>query len=228
MILWSAASALAAAQDVSAPQRRIQDDLTTQRAVAIARERRLADERELALLGALDDRDAQLRKAVRAVQTGREAQAATRAQLDAVIAERGTLVDAIAKRDRAYAAEVAEFRRQVAGLAATPDPQLQQALQQFADGDRVAAFPVIERLLRAENAAAERATAIRSAEKLRNLGALALVMLDRGEKKTADVIPLWEEAQRLDGSYSTGWVHRGASTRTSAGSIAAETLRSER
>ncbi len=117
-----------AQQDVRAGQRRLQEDLTTQRAVAIARERRLVDERELALLAQVDARDAALRRALRSAQTNQTDAVAARAALAGVVAERGRLVEALAERDRAYAVEVAEFRRQIAGLTGTASLALTVAL----------------------------------------------------------------------------------------------------
>lgn len=216
------ASPVDAQQDVNAARRRLQDDLTAQRAVAIARERRLADERETALLAQLEGRDARLRAALRAASASMAEATAARSDLDAVVAERTALVAAIAERDRTYAAEVAEYRRQIAGLTAAEDPRLQQSLQQFADGDRVGAFPVIDALLRANRAARTTAAAIRMAEEQRQnaaeqrqLASLALAMVDRGEKTTPEVAALWEEAQALDSTYHQGWLQLTRLYRTS-------------
>ncbi|MCW5977327.1 MAG: hypothetical protein KIT09_04585 [Bryobacteraceae bacterium] len=159
-----------AQQDVNVSRRVLQNDLTTQRAIAIARERRLAEEREERLFAELEVRDKALRAMAREFGGTREEQAAVRGRLEELIEEKSRLVDAIAQRDRSYAAEVAEFRRQIAGLTDTGNPELSGALQRFADGDRVGAFPVIEQIVRAENVAAERATAIRNAAKLADFG----------------------------------------------------------
>ncbi|MSV28155.1 MAG: tetratricopeptide repeat protein [Bryobacterales bacterium] len=201
---------LPAQSDVNAKVRSLQNDLTSQRAAALARERRLSDEREELLFAQLDQRDKRYRAILRDLnQTERERDSA-RTEVAAVITERSRLVEEIARRDRAYAAEVAEFRRQIAGLTETTNPALQAALQRYADGDRVGAFPVIEDIVRAENRAGEVASAlavaVRQAKGLRQVAALALDMKDRGEKTTAEVLSLWQEVQQLDPSFHWGWV----------------------
>ena len=130
---------------------------------------------------------------------------AARTELEPVIAERDRLKDDLAKRDEAFAVEIAEYQRQIAALVKTDNPALKEALQRFADGDRVGAFPVIEQIMRAEIAAAEAATAERAAASLRQLASLASDMRDRGEKTPADVIPIWEEAQLRTPRWNKGW-----------------------
>jgi len=201
-----AAQTTLAQDDASTKLRTLQADLTSQHAATIARERRLADEREELLFAELDQRDNRLRALMRDLNRTEQERNSTRADLAAVVAERSRLVEEIAGRDRAYAAEIAEFRRQIAGLTETHDPALQAALQRYADGDRVGAFPVIEDIIRAENRAAEVATSVRNATRLRQVAALALDMKDRGEKTTAEVLVLWQEAQQLDPSFHWGWV----------------------
>jgi tetratricopeptide (TPR) repeat protein len=195
-----------AQDDISTKLRTLQADLTSQRAAVIARERRLADEREEHLFAELDQRDKRLRALMRDLNRTQQERNSARSDLAAVVAERSRLVEEIAGRDRAYAAEIAEFRRQIARLTETHDPTLQAALQRYADGDRVGAFPVIQDIIRAENRAAEVATSVRNATRLRQVAALALDMKDRGEKTTADVLALWQEAQYLDPSFHWGWV----------------------
>ena len=179
---------VAAQQDVSARQRRLQDDLATQRAVAIARERRLADGREERLLEELAQRDVRWRGALRDARLSEERRVAARAELDVVIAERASLVTALSQRDRSYAAEVAEYRTQISGLTATTNHELQQALERYADGDRVGAYPVIEQIRRAEQRAVERVAQMRKAAIERELVALLTDMRERGERTTADVL----------------------------------------
>jgi len=129
--------------DANLESRKLQDDLTAQRAAAIARERRLADERELQLFDQLDQRDKRLRALSRDLTRTQLDRDTARTELSAVVLERSRLVEEIARRDRAYAAEIAEFRRQITGLTETQNPELRAALQRYADGDRVGAFPII-------------------------------------------------------------------------------------
>jgi len=189
--------------------RRIEDvlvDLTAQFAATAARDRGLAGEHEQRMFAELDRRDRDLRAMRSDLDRSEAERASILQQLEAVIAERAHLVETIAARDRTYAIEVDAYRTQIAGFADNPSEELQAALERFTDGDRVGAFPVIEALMRAQNLAAERATAARNAARLRELAALALQMKDKGEKSTADVAALWEEAQPLDGSHHWGWV----------------------
>jgi tetratricopeptide (TPR) repeat protein len=180
-------------------------DLQTQHAAALAREQ-LANERERRLFDELDRRDRDLRALHSDLHRSREDRAAALADLETVVAERAQLVQTIAERDRAYAVQIEAYRQQIAGFADNPSEELRAALERFAGGDRIGAFPVIEALTRAQNLAAERATAARNASRLREVAALALRMKDNGEKSTADVAALWEEAQMLDDSYHWGWV----------------------
>ena len=95
-------------------------------------------------------------------------------------------------------------------LTQATSPELQQALERFADGDRVGAMPVIERLNRIAMEAAEQAArqvvALRNAEVLRREAGLKLIMKDRGELNTLALVPVWEKAQQLDPGYHWGWV----------------------
>src|ERR1017187_8393673 len=110
--------------DTNAKLRALQADLTSQHAAAIARERRLADEREEGLFAELDQRDNRLRALLRDLNRTQQERNSARADLAAVVAERSRFVEEIAGRDRAYAAEIAEFRRQIAGLAEPQNPAL--------------------------------------------------------------------------------------------------------
>jgi len=186
--------------------RALREDLSTQRAVQIALDRQIADESEARIIAELDQRDRGLRELILGMRVPGEELRAARLKLDAVIAERDQLVERMAQGDRQYAAEVDEFRRQIAGLTGSASPELREAMQRFADGDRRGAFPVIEQIVEAENRAAERATAVRSAERLREVASLALIMMDRGEKTTVEVLALWERVQAMDLRHHWGWV----------------------
>ncbi len=192
--------------DLAQQRRALQDDLATQRAVAIAVERRIANEREKQLFDQLSQRDTQYRQLARDQTRTQHERDGARSELAKVVAERDRLVNQISQRDRDYANEVNEFRRQIGGLTETANPALQAALQRYADGDRVGALPVIDQIIRAENRAAEVATNIRAAVKLRQVASLALDMKDRGELSTSDVLTRWEEVQKLDPGHHWGWV----------------------
>lgn len=186
--------------------RRLQDDLVTQRAMAIAHERRLTSAGDEILLAKLDAAEGVIRARARDLARSQAQRDAARAELAPVIAERDRLRERYGESDVAYAAEIAEYQNQIAGLLRTDDPKLQAALQQFADGDRVGAFPVIEAIMRAQIKASDAATNAQAAIQMRQLAGLASAMRGRGEKTIADVIPIWEEAQRRTPAYHQGWV----------------------
>jgi chromosome segregation ATPase len=195
------AEIVSAQNDTRAEIRALQADLTSQHAATVARERRLADDREERLFAELDRRDKLLRSQLRDLDRTRLEANSARSELDALIMERSRLVDEIAKRDHVYAAEIAEFRRQIAGLTETDNPALRAALERYADGDRVGAYPVIKDIIRAENSAAQVATNVRNSTRLREVAVLALDMKNHGEKTTAEVLAEWQEAQQLDPSF---------------------------
>ena len=206
LILLCTTAMLLAQPNLTSRARAIQEDLATQHALSLALKNRLFNEREASLATQINERDLKLRALRADANQTKQRQAEIQIQFEAVIAERLKLVEAIAVRDRDYAAEVAEYRRLIGGLTNSTNPEFQTALQRFADGDRLGAFPVLQQLAEAEMKAAVKATAIRNASKLRELVALAMTMRDRGEKTTADLIPLWEAAQQLDVAYHWGWV----------------------
>lgn len=179
-------------------------DLVSQGAAARARKAGIGDERERDLLERLRARDELLRKEIRDHGKTQGERDELRAQLAEVITEKTRLIEELAARDRDYAAQIAEHRRQMEGLA--EDPRKREALALYADGDRTGAFPLLEAIVRAENAADSAAAARRNAERLREIAALALHMLDLGEKPLTEVIGLWEDAQREDPRCHWGWV----------------------
>ena len=100
--------------------------------------------------------------------------------------------------------EIAAYHQQVEDLTKTADPALTTALQDYADGDRVGAFPVIKRLLLAENAAADAGVAERDAERLRDLASYAVEMAERGDGPVSEAIGDWEAAQAKSPTEA-GW-----------------------
>ncbi|MEM9292359.1 MAG: hypothetical protein AAGD01_11815 [Acidobacteriota bacterium] len=119
-------------------------------------------------------------------------------QLDDVNQERAELLEQLASSDRRLAAEIEEYRRQVASIAGSPDPRKRGALRWYAAGDRERGFSALVDIQRAETRAV--------AAGWREIGALALERLDRQEMDTVEVIPIFEESQRLDPEHSLGWI----------------------
>jgi tetratricopeptide (TPR) repeat protein len=177
--------------DRAAENRALVQRLVLDRAAAIASVQRIADEREEQLFAELTAKDRRLRAEQ---STRKEAQA----ELAVVTAERQRLVDEIAARDRQFAAEIEEYRRQIASIADSPDPRKREALKRYAEGDRAGGFDALVSIQMAETKAV--------AAGWREIAALAQDRKDRGEMETSEVIPLYERAQSMDPDYAWGWI----------------------
>jgi hypothetical protein len=132
--------------DLAAENRALVQRLVLDRAAAIASVKHIANEREEQLLHDLAAKERHLRAEQR---TRKEAQA----ELAEVTAERQHLVDEIAARDRQFAAEIEEYRRQVASIADSPDPRKREALKRYAEGDRAGGFGALVAIQKAETKA---------------------------------------------------------------------------
>ncbi len=132
--------------------------LEAQYQAALIRERRLADDREQRLIA---DAEARLSRARAAADAAQGEAAQVQAELAAARADYAALVESIAQRDGAARAEIEHYRREAENLVARASPEMRAALERFADGDRVGAWPVIEAetqaRVRARLAAAEAA-----------------------------------------------------------------------
>ena len=177
--------------DRAAEARALVQRLVLYRAAAVAAVQRIADEREKQLFDDLAAKDRRLRAEQR---TRKEAQA----ELADVTAERLRLVNEIATRNRQFAAEIEEYRRQVASIADSPDPRKREALKRYAEGDRAGGFDALVAIQKAETKAV--------AAGWREIAALAQDRKDRGEMETTEVIPLYETAQTMDTDYAWGWI----------------------
>ena len=191
----------------------LQDDLNSRYAADRARLLKLADEQQAKLLERQDEREKVHRRTLRNLKSTTAQLQIARAEIAKVVAERKQLVEVIEQSNRNFAAEMAAYRREILGLTTTQNPKLLAALQQYADGDRVGADPVIEGIIRAENKAIEAAAmAAANREKaanLRRVATLRLPMKDKGEKTTADLVAIWQEVQDLDPRDHWGWVELG-------------------
>lgn len=188
--------------------------LVLERAATVAALQRVADEREEQLFADLAAKDRKLRAEQKAK---REAQA----DLAEVTSQRQTLVDEIAARDRRFAAEISEYRKQVVSIASSPDPRKREALRRYSEGERLAAYEDLKLIQRAETKAV--------AAGWRELGALGLDLKDRGEIGTAEALSNFEEAQRLDPDDAWGWIqllrlYRDAGRRADARHAAEQAL----
>ena len=186
-----------AQDDRDAETRALVQRLTLDRATTIVVLQKRADEREQQLFEELAQKTRALRSRAAALRQEAAARAAAVAELEGVTRELATVdrarqeaVDQLTDRDRQFAADMQEYRRQVASIANSPDPRKRAALQRYADGDRTGGFIALVDIQRAETKAV--------AAGWSELATLALDRKDRGEMAVADVVPLYEEAQRLD------------------------------
>jgi tetratricopeptide (TPR) repeat protein len=133
--------------------------------------------------------------------------AAEVASLQAQLVEaREALVTDLAARDRAYAREIAVFRREVTDIAATPEGAA--ALARFNAGDHVGAIAVLDRLIEAEDAARQTRANIESAVARRRVATLALDARGKGDPAfdTGAVIVRYEAVVRLDPESYADWL----------------------
>jgi tetratricopeptide (TPR) repeat protein len=175
----------------AAENRALVQRLVLDRAAAVASVQRIADEREEQLFAELAAKDQRLR----AEQRTRKA---AQGELAKVTAERQRLVDEIATRNRQFAAEIEEYRRQVASIADSPDPRKRGALKRYAEGHRAEGYADLVEIQEAETKAV--------AAGWREIAALAQDRKDRGEIGTAEAIKPYEKAQAMDADYVWGWI----------------------
>jgi tetratricopeptide (TPR) repeat protein len=199
-LLPSPATAEASSSDLGAESRALVQRLVLDRAAAVAAAQRAADEREQQLFAELAKKDAGLRSEMRTRKAAEASLGEVTAALNEVTAERQRLVDQIASRDLRFAADIAEYRRQVASIADSPDPRKREALRLYAEGDRAGGFGALVEIQKAETKAVTKA----EAGGWREIAALALDRKDRGEMSTAEVIPLFETAQKMDADSAWG------------------------
>ncbi|MFN7390328.1 tetratricopeptide repeat protein, partial [Brevundimonas sp.] len=132
--------------------------------------------------------------------------AAELARLQAELIEaREALVADLAARDRAYADEIAVFRREVTAIASTAEGAA--ALARYNAGDRVGAIAVLDRLIRARDAARQTRVAIEGAAERRQVATLALDARAKSDPAfdTGAVIARFEEVVRLDPGEYMDW-----------------------
>lgn len=171
--------------------------LEAQFQVALIRDRKMADDRESALI---DQAEARLKAARAAADAATGDAKKANAELADARAAYASLAESITQHDAEAQAAIAAYKAEAENLAAGATPDKLAALQRFADGDRVGAWPVIEALTDAEDTAIEAAANVRRAAGQRQLASLREVMRDHGEATAADVLALWDKAAALDPS----------------------------
>jgi tetratricopeptide (TPR) repeat protein len=187
---------------VEADRQALVQGLQAQYEVALIRERKIADDRETQLIGALESK---LRAARAGAAAAKGDARAAYAALAAARSDYAKLAAQIVQKDPATVSDVAEYHAQAESVAAQASPQMLAALQRFADGDRTGAWPIIQSLTDAELASAAPA---QQARDLRQLAQLRDVMRAHGEATTADVLELYDKAAGLDPSHFRTQVER--------------------
>ncbi len=154
-LAWSISVSAEAQQRVQldAQARAIVDQLTLDRAATIAALQRRADEREMALLTQLAQRDRTLREALSDASVAQRARDQARTDLAEITARRQAAINQIAARDSQFRSETAEYRRQITSIAMSPDPRKREALARYAAGDRQGGMAVLIDIQSAETAA---------------------------------------------------------------------------
>ena len=155
-----------------------------------------------------DERLAELRRRIESLETRLRTASNRNAQVVAELAQaQEGFVAQLAERDRAYAREIAVFRRAVEDIASTPEGE--RALRQFNAGDELGALSVLDRLRAARDAARQARANIESAAEGRRIAKLALETRARGKLDTSAVIARYEEVTRLDPGEHWDWVELG-------------------
>jgi hypothetical protein len=191
----------APAVDLNADQRALIEQLTADKALAVARERRIAADEQEALNRELDAQDRKLRAADARASGNAAGLARVRKERDRIARQRQELVAALAERDRTLAAEVRAYREIVTGLATSPDPRKLKALQRFADGEQREALDDFDEITRANDAARDKAAAIAKAADRRPIAWLALQARDNG-KVTLEQVPMCQGRWRRDRAHA--------------------------
>jgi hypothetical protein len=178
-----AAAPLAEAQ---ADRSALVQGLQAQFEATLIRERKLADDRELSLMSALE---AQLRQARAKVDAAKGDAGAAKAALTSARSDYAQLAALLSARDTTARADIAAHQAQAEADADQASPALAAALQRFADGDRLGAWPTIEALINA--AGAEKGATVESrAAGQRRLAELRQVMRVYGEAGASYMLEL--------------------------------------
>ena len=119
-------------------------------------------------------------------------------------AEQDRFIVQLARRDRAYAQEIAVLRQAVQDIASTPEGET--ALRQFNAGDEVGALVVLDRLVDARERGRQVRANVETAAERRRVATLALEARARGKLDTRAVIGRFEEVTRLDSEVQWDWV----------------------
>ena len=128
-------------------------------------------------------------------------------ELGAARADYAKLAAGIVQRDAAAQAEIEAYRAEAEQRVAKATPEELAALQQFADGDRVVAEPVLMGIRDARKRATLKAAAMRIARDERATADEHDIMRLHGEATMAEVLKLYETAAEDDpNDWKTNWL----------------------
>ena len=182
----------ASAAVISADRETVVRGLEAQYAAVLIKERKLADDRETRLLGAAEGRLIKARSELSAVKRN------SAAELSAARADYAKLATEIVQRDAAAQTEIEAYRAEAEQRVAQATPEELAALQQFADGDRVVAEPVLMSIREARRRATLKAAEMRIAEDERATADEHDIMREHGEATTLEVLKLYDIAAADD------------------------------
>ncbi len=185
---------------VSADRETVARGLEAQYAAVLIKDRKLADDRETRLLTAAEARLTKARAELSAVK--RESVA----ELGAARADYARLAAGIVLRDAAAQAEIEAYRAEAEQRVAQATPDELAALQQFADGDRLVAEPVLMAIREARKRATLKAAQMSIARDERATADEHDVMWEHGEATMLEVMKLYEAAAEDDpDDWKTNW-----------------------
>lgn len=177
--------------------------LDAQYQAALIRERRLADDRELRLMAEAELKLAKLRVDYDLKVAGAEA------DLQVARTAYSQLVESISAKNVTFRQEIEAYRSEIRGMTANATPERLDALQRFADGDRINSWPVLDALRLSEDRALQIASNVRRAVRWRSDADLRQIMRANGEATVDQVLALREFASELDATHYWNEIERG-------------------
>lgn len=129
------------------------------------------------------------------------------AAAEALARAQKTFVAELAKRDRAFAEAIAQYRATVVDIAATPEGAA--ALAEYNAGNEVGAIAILDRINAANDAARKHRDDVASAVEKRRIAKLARDARAKGKVSLASVITRYEEITKLDPGVFWDWIELG-------------------
>lgn len=192
--------------DFNVEQRLLIAQLTADKAIMVARERRMAAADQEKVYEQLKIKDRALRAAERRATGNAAKLAELRKAREQVARERQVLVAALVDRDRTLAVELRMYREMITGVATSLERRKQQALQRFADGEQREALADLDVIRRAKRATQNKALDIQDAAEARPAATLALQAHDQCNVTLDEAIRRYEELTRLDPGTTWDWI----------------------